>query len=415
MPKRSRCLIALACLAALGLRARAIDTSNPARTFDIPVTAVAGESWLSHLHRSFGDTSMGKTGHLGPPPPEAGEEGVRWHPAASLGFAPQSVTLHGADLYRINCRGCHGEDGLGAPPEINSVINPVRATSVTLVMQRMKDRGMEMSQGDAAELAKQSKAALLQRLHKGGENMPPFPHLSEIEIAALLAYLNQLAGLPGAQSGQVTLKSSPVRVGEHIVKSTCHTCHDAAGPNPTPEQLEDGAIPPLETLTTRTSLSEFVRKVTAGTPIVMGRPPTPHRGRMPIFYYLSEDEAADVYLYLTLYPPSELADSGPMVALSQHEQAVAGGPPAPRTRSSAPVVAVSEPVAVQQPVKAIDLETVLFLLDIGSFLILMVAGGLFLTVREFKRLSAKSENRSQTAREDRMAMLQRANVNSGRG
>ena len=29
-------------------------------------TPVAGESWLQHLHRSFDDTSMGKTGQLGP-------------------------------------------------------------------------------------------------------------------------------------------------------------------------------------------------------------------------------------------------------------------------------------------------------------------------------------------------------------
>jgi hypothetical protein len=35
----------------------------------------------------------------------------------------------------------------------------------------------------------------------------------------------------------------------------------------------------------------------------MGSPAAPCRGRMPVFDYLSEDEAADVYLYLSLYPP----------------------------------------------------------------------------------------------------------------
>jgi mono/diheme cytochrome c family protein len=94
-------------------------------------------------------------------------------------------------------------------------------------------------------------------------------------------------------------------VGEHIVKSTCHVCHSAVGPNPDTQQLVEGAIPPLSTLSTRTSLPEFVRKVTYGAPIIMGTPPLQRRGRMPVFGYLSEDEAANVYLYLMLYPPQK--------------------------------------------------------------------------------------------------------------
>ena len=46
------------------------------------VTAVAGESWLVHLNRSFSETSMGKTGHLGPPAPAPGEDAPRWQPAS---------------------------------------------------------------------------------------------------------------------------------------------------------------------------------------------------------------------------------------------------------------------------------------------------------------------------------------------
>jgi hypothetical protein len=105
------------------------------------------------------------------------------------------------------------------------------------------------------------------------------------------------------------VKESPTRVGEHIVKSTYHIRHSAAGLNPDPQQLYDGAIPPLSALTTRTSLPEFIRKVTIGAPIVMGAAPLSYRdsytGRMPVFHYLSQDDAADAYLYLTLYPPHE--------------------------------------------------------------------------------------------------------------
>jgi mono/diheme cytochrome c family protein len=277
--------------------------SLPAQT--VPVTGVEGESWLQHIHRTFNQTSMGKTERLGPAAPMPGEEIPHWQLALSPGFAPQAVTLNGSDLYRLNCRGCHGESGLGAPPEINSLINPVRATSVAAVMERMKKTGMDISRADAAELAKQAKTALLQRLHGGGVNMPAFHQLNEAEIGSLVAYLNQLAGLPGAEKSQVGVRESPVRMGELIVKSTCHICHSAEGPNPDPQQLLEGAIPPLSTLTSRKSWPEFVRKVTSGAPIIMGSPPMSYRGRMPVFDYLSEDEASYVYLYLTLYPPSK--------------------------------------------------------------------------------------------------------------
>jgi mono/diheme cytochrome c family protein len=266
------------------------------------VTAVSGPSWLNHLHRSFAETSMGKTWSLGPPPTPGQEVPPATLKLSSLS-ATQTVTLSGSDLYRLNCRGCHGEAGLGVPPEINSVIDPVRATSVALILERMKKSGMDISHADAAQLARQAQAALLQRIRDGGRDMPAFPQLSEAETRSLVGYLKELAGVPGAEHEQVTVRESRMRVGEHIVKSTCHICHGAAGPNPDPQQLGDGAIPPLETLTTRTTEAEFVRKITQGAPIMMGTPPLWCRGRMPVLYYLSADEAAGAYLYLTSYPP----------------------------------------------------------------------------------------------------------------
>lgn len=278
-------------------------------TKDVSVTAVEGQSWLKHLHRSFNDTSMGKTWELGPAPAALGDETSGWRVGLPPGYAAHSMVLHGSDLYRLNCQGCHGGAGAGAPPEINSVINPVRATSVAIVLERTKKTGQEMSRAAATELAGQAKVLLLQRLHKGGESMPPFPQLSEVEIRAIVAYLEQLSDVPGAERNQVAVNESPTRVGEQIVKSTCHICHNAVGPNPDPQQVYDGAIPPLSTLTTRTSLPEFIRKVTVGMPIGMGSAPLgysdSYRGRMPVFHYLSQEEAANAYLYLTLYPPHE--------------------------------------------------------------------------------------------------------------
>ena len=351
------------------------------------VTGVAGESWLNHLHRPLEETSMGKTGRLGLPTSVAEDEAASWRRALDL--SGQTVTLKGSDLYRLNCQGCHGESGGGAPPEINSVINPVRSASVALIMERMKKVGMEMSRADAAVLANQSKAALLQRLHNGGTDMPPFPHLSEPEVRAILAYLNQLAGVPGAEKPQAAVEESPLRVGEHIVKSTCHICHNAAGPNPSPEQISEGAIPPLSTLTTRTSLPEFVRKIRSGAPIVMGTPALPCRGRMPVFYYLSENEAADVYLYLKRYPPYEWAVLDPVTPAPQPDQAAAS--------KVGPIAFDPEPAKELPQGKDAGLRIAAVPLAAELFVALLFAGGLGFTWREFRRLTARSQSRKVLA------------------
>jgi hypothetical protein len=35
----------------------------------------------------------------------------------------------------------------------------------------------------------------------------------------------------------------------------------------------------------------------------MGAPSVPHRGRMPVFYYLTDNEIAAAYKYLHAFPP----------------------------------------------------------------------------------------------------------------
>jgi mono/diheme cytochrome c family protein len=365
------------------------------------VSPIKGESWLTHLNRPFGDTSMGKTGILGPPPSGAEKEVTTGQAALLIGCTTQSTILRGADLYRLNCRGCHGEAGLGAPPEINSIIDPMRATSVRLVQERMKKVGASVSAAQATQLAQQAQEALIQRLQNGGKSMPPFSQLNEAEVRSILAYLRQLAGFPGAENEQIVVSESPVRVGELIAKSTCHICHSAAGPNPSPEQLLNGSIPPLETLTTRKNQSGLVEKVTKGASVLMGKPPMLFRGRMPVFHYLTPDEAADVYLYLAAYPPSGFSIVEPVATSSYPNRAPTG--------IDRPGVALGTRAGLNSASSGnwhrdspAETEPVALILGMALLAAVLVAGGLTFTFWEFKRLSSKHEHRSSAARDARM-------------
>jgi hypothetical protein len=168
--------------------------------------------------------------------------------------------------------------------------------------RRMKERGRPISSAFARELASGSKKDLLDRLHKGGQKMPSFAFLTGRELDALISHLELLAGFPGTGKQQ-TVTESPVRVGELLVKGTCHICHDASGRWPNPEELLQGSVPPIAGFTREKTMPDFVRKVRHGATVVMGSLPLPYRGRMPVFDYLSDDEVISAYLYLVTYPP----------------------------------------------------------------------------------------------------------------
>ncbi len=304
------------CFAIFGLCCLAGTRSEPAtgvpkrnrpiatiRLGNIEVTPVQGPSWLEHLGRRMNDSSMGRMGVIGMLGPRSQQQPAPFKPLGS------SLMVSGADLYRLSCRGCHGEHGEGVPPEINSMIDPIRATSTELILERMKKLGSPISAGTARHLASQSQNTLLQRIHNGGQDMPGFPQLTPTEVQALVAYLDLLAGIPNAESKQMTLDLPVDHVGEDLVKGTCHVCHAATGPNPNPQEIMQGAIPPLDVLTQRLDEQQFVQKVTAGRPIIMGELHLRYRGRMPVFSYLSPDQVAAAYLYLERYPPEAIDNS----------------------------------------------------------------------------------------------------------
>jgi mono/diheme cytochrome c family protein len=264
------------------------------------VTSVEGPSNLDRLGLTIETSAMGRTGAWGPPP-----ESPYAVPPLDVGYFERTsgpVTVTGADLYRMNCQACHQANGTGVPPEINAIIGPVQATSAILMERRMRDMGRPITATFARELATGSIKDLRDRLKNGGQKMPSFGYLTPAEVNALISYLDLLAGLPGSER-QATVNEPVMRVGELLVKGTCHICHDATGSWPDPEQLLQGSIPPIAGFTSQKSMPQFIGKVRHGAPVVMGSLRLAYRGRMPVFNYLSDDEVSAAYLYLLHYQP----------------------------------------------------------------------------------------------------------------
>lgn len=259
------------------------------------VTAASGPSWVVRRNLNMLEASLGRVGAMGHP---ANAPGAPAHPPWPWPALPERWTLSGADLYRLDCRSCHNADGTGLPPEINSVLDPLRAASATLLQKRMEERGRPIDAATAHQLAGQAEANLRQRLHEGGEKMPALPHITDAEADALLGYLGRLAGVPEAAHKDPRLSLTTAQVGQHLVKSTCQICHDATGPGTYSGRSSTGSlIPSLATIVETKSILDVIHKVQTGSPNQQTR------GEMPTFPYLSDQEIGAAYIYLATHPP----------------------------------------------------------------------------------------------------------------
>ena len=262
---------------------------------------VSGESWVRHLRLSLESTTLGGTGDWGSAVDSAADAAPGSREALD---APLRVT--GRDLYRLSCQSCHKEDGSGAPPEILPVTSLARATSAAYFRQKMKERGLPIDEAELAKNAADAEASLRKRIREGGVKMPPFPQLDRDETESLIAYVKELAGVPAAGPPRPPIRESAVRVGELLVKGTCHVCHDAsASPTTAYEyRVGYGNPPPLSFFVEQRTCPQVVRKVRQGLiePSVAAR-----RGRMPVFGYLSPQEVTAAYLYLLVDPPGSSA------------------------------------------------------------------------------------------------------------
>ena len=296
---RTAAILALAPLFAIGLSGAAQKLPWPNVGEDPLVTPVAGPSWLTHLGLTVDHTRLGQG---------SGEYGTSGDRKGTADTEPlgvrRSPVVTGHDLYRLNCQACHTEEGTGAPPEIRSVLGPVQGSSLEMVRKQLQVQGEPTTH--AREKARKAHDDVLARIRKGGERMPARSHLQEADVQAIMAYLTQLAGTPhpAKQSQQVITWA---RLGEHVVKGTCHICHDAVGPPPAPAALAKGAVPSLASLMATKHVAEFVRKARSGAPVSVGDVAVFHRARMPVFHYLRAEDVAAAYMYLATYPPQPAA------------------------------------------------------------------------------------------------------------
>jgi len=260
------------------------------------VTPVAGPSWLSRLGVPLDKTSLGRgTGTYGSAtPPDS-------RPRASLAVRP-STLLTGEDIYRLNCHACHGPRGTGTPPEVKSAIDPVTGTSLEAMRRQLALQQQPVSEAEARIAPDRVRRDILTRVHRGGQRMPAREYLRDGDLSRLYEHLRQLAG--------ATVGSRPepervtwARLGEQVVKGTCHICHDATGAWPTDAARVRGAIPSLQALMASRTVADFVTKARSGAPVEIASLTAAHRGRMPVFTNLKDEEIAAAYVYLATYPP----------------------------------------------------------------------------------------------------------------
>lgn len=265
----------LACGLLLGALAAPLAAAEPAPALPHPAS---GPSLLARMGSSMDRIALGQVGYSGSAPdaPEAAT------PAASDGtpWLVSGFALTGEDLYRINCRSCHGAAVRGLGSTTPSLVGKLRDTAAA----------NPNDENAAAELV------IRHQLNQGGAIMPAFAHLDTAEVKALIGYLETVAGTSEA-SALPRVQVPALLVGEHVVKGVCQTCHDAT-PGLTP--VGGKAVPPaLSEIPQRWALGELLIAMHARTAPASG--PAIHR---PCLGFLSEQELAAGYVYLIAYPPT---------------------------------------------------------------------------------------------------------------
>ncbi len=177
----------------------------------------------------------------------------------------------GKSIYETNCVACHQEDAIGKPGIAPSLTNP-----------------------ELLEIASDKFFVETIREGRDGTGMPPFEHLGEAKIKAIVAFLRDHSDRPSRAAevdAQPEAHGDP-RLGEQWFRYICATCHGAKGEG-------------YESEGTGTAIGKpgFLDKATDGfirTTIKVGRTNTRMRGfNGPTgLANLSDQEIDDIIVYL---------------------------------------------------------------------------------------------------------------------
>lgn len=168
------------------------------------------------------------------------------------GRSDEETILTGRDIYRVNCASCHGVDRSGIPPHNPSLVD-------------IKEK---LSKNEIQEL-----------IDDGNDRMPSFPHLTQEEKHAVIAYL-----LFDETSQPVRISS--MELGERIFKSNCASCHRATTNDPKPPDVWMMEPAPLAGVTKRFKKDEFFRILRTGICY------------MPSFDHFTSDENEALYAFV---------------------------------------------------------------------------------------------------------------------
>lgn len=168
--------------------------------------------------------------------------------------SPSRIT--GEDIFRTNCAGCHGLDRHGKSPTYPAL------TEVNEKLTREQVREM---------------------IESGRGLMPPFAHLTEDEVRAVISYLF-------GDSREIIPKrfSTPAQLGHALFQSNCISCHrttiqDAAPRGIPSEHPMEPA--PLAGATRRFDKGQFIKILDSGP------------GFMPSYSHLSAEEKEALWAY----------------------------------------------------------------------------------------------------------------------
>ena len=198
-----------------------------------------------------------------------------WLANVTLCLADESVIQTGEKLYKQNCMICHQADAIGIP-------------------------GFAPSLTNKELLANASDKFFLGTIRDGrpGTGMPPFAHLNQDNIKAIIAYLRSHTDEPGRAAeidAQPDAHGDP-RLGKQWFDQICATCHGVKG---------DGYI--AGGTGTAIGKDGFLSKVSDGfirTTIKEGRSNTRMRGFTGAdgLANLSDQEIDDIIVYLRSLP-----------------------------------------------------------------------------------------------------------------